>query len=187
MIPCQIRHSLGRAKLQEAKRERGVIMRCLLARYRFIRNGRKRPARLPYSFYKWIPIVYRYTQEEVIELAGMDAAMYLRVLMFGRCLPLQLYGEGVQLVQYCSSRISKSAACCNTHTCSVYILCIIRTCGYLASAGAELFFFLTIWCLIVVLPTNLSVSLIIFIMGSAPVVSVSCSCCSCWSPAVYTV
>lgn len=25
-------------------------------------------------------------------------------------------------------------------------------------AGAELFFFLTIWCLIVVLPTNLSVS-----------------------------
>ncbi|KAL0039508.1 hypothetical protein WJX77_000232 [Trebouxia sp. C0004] len=71
---------------------------------RYTRNGRKRPARLPYSFYKWIPIVYRYTQEEVIELSGMDAAMYLRVLMF----------------------------------------------------GAELFFFLTIWCLIVVLPTNLS-------------------------------
>jgi len=40
---------------------------------------------LPYSFYKWIPIVYRYTQEEVIELSGMDAAMYLRVIMFGRC------------------------------------------------------------------------------------------------------
>ncbi|KAL3134039.1 hypothetical protein ABBQ32_008471 [Trebouxia sp. C0010 RCD-2024] len=71
---------------------------------RYTRNGRKRPARLPYSFYKWIPIVYRYTQDEVIDLAGMDAAMYLRILMF----------------------------------------------------GAELFFFLTIWCLVVVLPTNLS-------------------------------
>ena len=50
---------------------------------RYMRDGRKRPARLPYSFCKWIPIVYRYTEQEVIDLAGMDAAMYLRVLMFG--------------------------------------------------------------------------------------------------------
>lgn len=56
---------------------------CTIALCRYTRNGRKRPARLPYSFYKWIPIVYRYTQDEVIDLAGMDAAMYLRILMFG--------------------------------------------------------------------------------------------------------
>eukprot|EP00884_Botryococcus_braunii_P007496 jgi/Botrbrau1/16748/Bobra.0277s0004.1 len=62
----------------------------------------RRPKRLP--TWLWLPTVFRYTQEEVINVAGMDAAIFLRILAF----------------------------------------------------GAELFFFLTLWCCIVVLPTNIS-------------------------------
>ena len=109
---------------------------------RYIRNGHKRPARLPYSFYKWIPIVYRYTQEEVIELAGMDAAMYLRILMFG--------GLPLPLLKFMSHRI-----CCFQ---AQQMVASVTTSCMFDNTGAELFFFLTIWCLIVVLPTNLSVS-----------------------------
>eukprot|EP00891_Asterochloris_glomerata_P001750 jgi/Astpho2/1750/Aster-04171 len=70
----------------------------------YIRGVRKRPQRLPFSFWRWITISYRYTQADIIQLAGSDAAMYLKILSF----------------------------------------------------GSELFFFLTLWCLIVVLPTNYS-------------------------------
>ncbi|KAK9811621.1 hypothetical protein WJX72_007134 [[Myrmecia] bisecta] len=71
---------------------------------RYMRGLDKRPLRLPRTFWGWLKPVHKYTQKEIIELAGMDAAMYLRVLTF----------------------------------------------------GAEFFFFVTIWCLVVVLPTNLS-------------------------------
>ena len=123
---------------------------------RYTRNGRKRPARLPYSFYKWIPIVYRYTQDEVIDLAGMDAAMYLRILMFGMAsspISLSKYSHVICMLCTCASIVvavdhASESSYTVTHCCETE--CLL--------AGAELFFFLTIWCLIVVLPTNLSVS-----------------------------
>ncbi|KAK9804434.1 hypothetical protein WJX72_012500 [[Myrmecia] bisecta] len=71
---------------------------------RYMHDGSLKPHRLPDRFYAWIWPVYRYTQDEVIALGGMDAAMYLRILAF----------------------------------------------------GAELFTFLTIFCLIMVLPVNLT-------------------------------
>ena len=41
------------------------------------------PRQLPTGALQWIPAVWRMTQAEVIDLAGMDAAMHLRVLSFG--------------------------------------------------------------------------------------------------------
>lgn len=41
------------------------------------------PEPLPRTFWGWIPRVLRYTQDDVVELAGYDAAMYLRILGFG--------------------------------------------------------------------------------------------------------
>ncbi|KAK9859822.1 hypothetical protein WJX84_005942 [Apatococcus fuscideae] len=64
----------------------------------------KRPKRLPVKFWAWIRPVYSYTQQDIVELAGIDAAMFMRVLSF----------------------------------------------------GAELFFMLSIYCCIVVLPVNLA-------------------------------
>lgn len=31
----------------------------------------------------WLPLALRYTQKDIVELAGYDAAMYLRILSFG--------------------------------------------------------------------------------------------------------
>ncbi|BDA46964.1 CSC1-like protein At4g02900 [Coccomyxa sp. Obi] len=62
------------------------------------------PKPLPRSPWGWIPQVLRYSQDEVVELAGYDAAMYMRILGF----------------------------------------------------GIELFTFVSLWVIIVVLPTNLS-------------------------------
>ncbi len=50
---------------------------------RFARTRRVRPEPLPRSVWGWIPKVLQYTQDDVVELAGYDAAMYLRILAFG--------------------------------------------------------------------------------------------------------
>ncbi|KAK9919147.1 hypothetical protein WJX75_009706 [Coccomyxa subellipsoidea] len=71
---------------------------------RFARTRRERPEPLPRSLWGWIPKVLQYTQDDVVELAGYDAAMYLRIL----------------------------------------------------ALGIELFTFVSLWVIIVVLPTNLS-------------------------------
>ena len=65
----------------------------------------KRPKRLPVKFWAWIRPVYSYTQQDIMELAGIDAAMFMRILSF----------------------------------------------------GAELFFTLSLYCCIVILPVNLAV------------------------------
>lgn len=40
----------------------------------------KRPKRLPTGWFAWIGVVHRATQEDVIRVAGMDAAVYLAFL-----------------------------------------------------------------------------------------------------------
>ncbi|KAK9861196.1 hypothetical protein WJX84_002371 [Apatococcus fuscideae] len=67
-------------------------------------KGEKRPKRLPVKFWAWIRPVYSYTQQDIVELAGIDAAMFMRILSF----------------------------------------------------GAELFFTLSLYCCIVILPVNLA-------------------------------
>ena len=49
----------------------------------YVRKIKKRPKPLPRSMWGWIPLVLRYSQDELLELAGYDAAMYLRILSFG--------------------------------------------------------------------------------------------------------
>jgi hypothetical protein len=43
-------------------------------------TGYKRPKRLPTGWFAWIGVVHRTTQEDVIGVAGMDAAVYLAFL-----------------------------------------------------------------------------------------------------------
>ena len=90
-------------------------------------SGRK-PKPLPLGMFRWMVVVWRYPQSEVIAQAGMDAAMHLRILAFGA-----------------PADARTQVSCC-------------AQADVLLFAGAELFLFLTVWCLIVILPTNLSVS-----------------------------
>eukprot|EP00884_Botryococcus_braunii_P010053 jgi/Botrbrau1/19049/Bobra.0100s0073.2 len=75
---------------------------------RYMKTNRRKPHRLPTGFWSWFLPVYRTTEEEVIEVAGMDACMYMRIMSFGRelfmlvslwvlitCLPTNLSGNEV--------------------------------------------------------------------------------------------
>ena len=55
---------------------------------RFMRTKRKRPKALPNSVWGWMIPTFRYKQDEVVAIAGYDAAMYLRILAFGEFLLL---------------------------------------------------------------------------------------------------
>ncbi len=46
-------------------------------------KGRTKPKRLSNSFWGWIFSVFRYTEDELLDTAGLDAVMYLRILSFG--------------------------------------------------------------------------------------------------------
>ena len=50
---------------------------------RFMHSRRRRPDPLPPTLWGWIVRVWKIKQDDVIELAGYDAAMYLRILAFG--------------------------------------------------------------------------------------------------------
>ena len=55
----------------------------------------RQPKPLPLGVWRWMAVVWRYPQPEVIQLAGMDAAMHLRVLGFGaRPSPREVAGFG---------------------------------------------------------------------------------------------
>jgi len=53
-----------------------------------MRTKRKRPKALPNSVWGWIIPSFRYKQDAVVAMAGYDAAMYLRILAFGKFLAL---------------------------------------------------------------------------------------------------
>ena len=52
-------------------------------RYKRGKGVHRRPKRLPRGMLSWIVAVYRIKQEEVIEVAGYDAATYMRILTMG--------------------------------------------------------------------------------------------------------
>jgi Late exocytosis, associated with Golgi transport len=63
-----------------------------------MKTNRRKPHRLPTGFWSWFLPVYRTTEEEVIEVAGMDACMYMRIMSFGALL---------SLIQLCSRKTSE--------------------------------------------------------------------------------
>ena len=52
---------------------------------RYMKGKGPKPRRLPTSFWGWILPVFGASEDEVIRVAGVDAAMYLRLLAFGAC------------------------------------------------------------------------------------------------------
>ena len=50
---------------------------------RYMRGLKHKPKRLPMSFWGWILPVYRTTEDEMIRIAGFDAATYMRIIAFG--------------------------------------------------------------------------------------------------------
>ncbi len=55
-----------------------------------------KPKRLPTSFWGWIAPVYSASEDEVIRVAGVDAAMYLRLLAFGALEPCEESSTGFE-------------------------------------------------------------------------------------------
>ncbi|CAL5228475.1 g11617 [Coccomyxa viridis] len=59
----------------------------LFAKYyspkRYMRGLQHKPKRLPMSFWGWILPVYRTDEDEMIRVAGFDAATYMRIITFG--------------------------------------------------------------------------------------------------------
>ena len=53
---------------------------CML---RYTRGLEHKPKRLPMSFWGWILPVYRTEEDEMIRVAGFDAATYMRIITFG--------------------------------------------------------------------------------------------------------
>ena len=45
------------------------------------------PRRLPPGFVAWIWAVYKYDEDHLIEVAGLDSATYMRILTFCECTP----------------------------------------------------------------------------------------------------
>lgn len=50
---------------------------------RYMRGLQHKPKRLPMSFWGWIVPVYRTDEDEMIRVAGFDAATYMRIIAFG--------------------------------------------------------------------------------------------------------
>lgn len=50
---------------------------------RFTRGLKHKPKRLPLSFWGWLIPVYKTTEEDLLKIAGFDAAVYMRIISFG--------------------------------------------------------------------------------------------------------
>jgi hypothetical protein len=50
---------------------------------RYTRGLKAKPKRLPLSFWGWVLPVYRTSEEEMLKVAGFDAATYMRIIAFG--------------------------------------------------------------------------------------------------------
>ena len=94
---------------------------------RYMKGKGPKPRRLPTSFWGWILPVYSASEDEVIRVAGVDAAMYLRLLSFGAC--QGAFHSSCEQAKGFSSLIWRAAGC-------------------------ELFLGVAVWCALTVLPTN---------------------------------
>jgi len=50
---------------------------------RFLKTKYRRPKKLSFVFFSWLRQIFDYDQRDILEIAGMDAVMYLRVVSFG--------------------------------------------------------------------------------------------------------
>ena len=120
--------------------------------HRFTRGLKHKPKRLPLSFWGWLFPVYKTTEDELIRVAGFDAAMYMRIISFGA--------------------LSDMQRCRRTMLTGADTNCY-------AFAGTELFLWLTILCCAAVLPVNLVVRSILHIVFTACAIAQKyCSCCA---------
>ena len=69
---------LGELSFSNKTRHRAIV-----CRYKRGKGVHRRPKRLPRGMLSWIVAVYKIKQEEVIEVAGYDAATYMRILTMG--------------------------------------------------------------------------------------------------------
>lgn len=122
------------AGLRQCVSSRSGLHACT-RRYKRGKGVHRRPKRLPRGLLSWIIAVYRIKQEEVIEVAGYDAATYMRILTMGERTRVARWSTAVLPKGSCSARLN---AC-------------------FARAGTELFVFVAFWVCVVVLPTNLTV------------------------------
>jgi len=53
---------------------------------RYMKGKGPKPRRLPTSFRGWIAPVFSTSEDEVIRVSGVDAAMYLRLIAFGEAI-----------------------------------------------------------------------------------------------------
>ena len=59
----------------------------LLVRYQKGRRRAGRPYQLPQTFAGWVAPAWSTSQDEIIRVAGYDAAMYIKALSFGQRFP----------------------------------------------------------------------------------------------------
>ncbi|CAD7695079.1 unnamed protein product [Ostreobium quekettii] len=50
---------------------------------RYLKLQYRRPKRLPSGLLSWMRPMFAYEERDILEIAGMDALMYLRVISFG--------------------------------------------------------------------------------------------------------
>ena len=50
---------------------------------RFDPEVRRKPRKLPPGFFSWIPSILRYSEQNVIDVCGLDTAVFLRLINFG--------------------------------------------------------------------------------------------------------
>lgn len=62
------------------------VSKVLCVHCRFTRGLKHKPKRLPLSFWGWLIPVYKTTEEDLLKIAGFDAAVYMRIISFGEWL-----------------------------------------------------------------------------------------------------
>lgn len=50
--------------------------------FRYLKTRYKRPKRLPVGLFSWMRKIFNYNERDILEIAGMDAVMYFRIISF---------------------------------------------------------------------------------------------------------
>ena len=111
----------------------------------------KRPKRLPTGWFAWIGVVHRATQEDVIGVAGMDAAVYLAFLKLCEL----FFSLFFALFRFLASRSSEEEKKLTLGRVKKEKQLVKKKKKKKKRTVKELFIFVTFWSLATVLPTNL--------------------------------
>ena len=107
--------------------------------------GVKRPPCL--RWWLWMLPVVRMRERDILAVSGYDGVIYLRIFSLGEAMPLHgawTHQTGVP-VEHCQSAQAP------------FVLNWLGPWMLLLHAGLRLFLYLSVWCLAVVLPVNMSV------------------------------